>query len=156
MNDLPCACRSLLILAALGCFDRYKFDYSPNSSDIESCIIWSDSQIEFGARIAMPPSLTQRTKRTGKRSQAVAGLGRWKLEDAKARFSEVVRLAGTEGPQLVTIRGKEAAVIIAPEEYKQLLPKPKNHLPLVHFLQGLGLHHINVTRDKDTGREIAL
>ena len=101
----------------------------------------------------MPPSLI---KRTGKRSQAVAGLECWKLEDAKARFSEVVRLAGTKGPQLVTIRGKEAAVIIAPEEYKQLLPKPKNHLPLVRFLQGLGLHHINVTRDKDTGREIAL
>ena len=104
----------------------------------------------------MAPSLTQRTKRTGKRPQAAAGPERWKLEDAKAKFSEVVRRAGTEGPQLVTIRGKEAAVIIAPEEYKQLLPKPKGHLPLVRFLQGLGLHRIDVTRDKDTGREISL
>ena len=66
----------------------------------------------------------------------VADLERWKLEDAKARFSEVVRLAATSGPQLVTIRGKEAAVIIAPEEYERLLPAARERKPLVQFLQG--------------------
>ncbi len=81
---------------------------------------------------------------------------RWKLEDAKARLSEVVRLAGTNGPQLVTIRGKEAAVILAPEEYRQLLPKPKGHLPLVRFLQCLGLDGLDLTREDDTGRDIPL
>ena len=81
---------------------------------------------------------------------------RWKLEDAKARFSEVVRLAGTKGPQLVTVRGKEAAVILAPEEYKQLLPKPKRHQPLVRFLQELGLSDLDLEREHDTGRKIAL
>lgn len=81
---------------------------------------------------------------------------RWKLEDAKARLSEVVRRAGTKGPQLVTIRGKEAAVILAPEQYRQLLPKPKGHLPLIRFLQGLGLAGIDVERGIDTGREIEL
>jgi prevent-host-death family protein len=81
---------------------------------------------------------------------------RWKLEDAKARLSEVVRRAGTKGPQLVTIRGKEAAVILAPEQYRQLLPKPKGHIPLVRFLQGLGLSGIDVEREIDTGREIDL
>jgi antitoxin Phd len=30
----------------------------------------------------------------------------WKLEDAKARFSELVRLARSEGPQRVTVRGR--------------------------------------------------
>ncbi len=99
----------------------------------------------------MPLSLTQRAKRTGKRSQAVVGLDRWELEDAKARFDEVVRLAEMKGPQLVTIRGKEIAVIIAPEEYKQLLSKPKGHQPLVRFLQGLGLHTLKIERGKDTG-----
>ena len=104
----------------------------------------------------MPPSLTQRAKRPARRSQAVAELERWKLEDAKARFSEVVRLAGTEGPQLVTVRGKEAAVILAPEEYERLLPKAKGHQPLVRFLQGLGLDGIEIEREIDTGREIDL
>jgi len=113
--------------------------------------------------MAMPPSSTHRAKplahrarRTGKQSQAIAGLECWKLEDAKARFSEVVRLAGTDGPQLVTIRGKEAAVILAPETYEQLLPKPKGHKPLVRFLQGLGLDRIEIEREMDTGREVTL
>jgi len=57
---------------------------------------------------------------------------------------------------MVTIRGKEAAVIIAPEAYKQLLPKPKGHQPLVRFLQGLGLHNLEIKREKDTGRDLAL
>jgi prevent-host-death family protein len=80
----------------------------------------------------------------------------WKLEDAKARFSEVVRRAGTAGPQLVTVRGKEAAIVIAPEQYRQLLPKPARHLPLVRFLQGLGLDELDLERENDTGREIDL
>jgi antitoxin Phd len=106
--------------------------------------------------MTMSPPSRQRTARSGKRSQSVAGLERWKLEDAKARFSEVVRLAGTDGPQLVTIRGKEAAVILAPETYEQLLPKPKGHKPLVRFLQNLGLDRIEIERETDTGRDVAL
>lgn len=103
----------------------------------------------------MPPSLT-RAKRSGKRSPSITGLERWKLEDAKARFSEVVRLAATDGPQMVTIRGKEAAVILAPEAYKQLLPKPRGHQPLVRFLQNLGLNKLDIKRERDTGREVSL
>jgi antitoxin Phd len=91
-----------------------------------------------------------------KTTAPVVGLERWKLEDAKARLSEVVRRAGTKGPQLVTIRGKEAAVILAPEQYKQLLPKAKGHKPLVQFLQGLGLAGVDIERQTDTGRDIDL
>ncbi len=104
----------------------------------------------------MPRTATRRTKPLGAPARNVQSMERWKLEDAKARLSEVVRLAGTEGPQLVTIRGKEAAVILAPEAYKQLLPKPKGHQPLVRFLQGLGLSDLNLQREHDSGREIAL
>jgi prevent-host-death family protein len=46
----------------------------------------------------------------------------WKLEDAKARFSEVVRLARERGPQKVTVRGHEAVVILAAEDYARLAP----------------------------------
>ena len=80
----------------------------------------------------------------------------WKLEDAKARLSEVVRRAATAGPQLVTVRGKEAAVILAPEQYEQLLPKPKGHVPLIRFLKDLGLSRIDVEREEDTGRNVDL
>lgn len=104
----------------------------------------------------MSPSAARNTKRPNRLSLPVNAKKTWKLEDAKARFSEVVRLAATDGPQLVTVRGKEAAVILAPEEYRRLMPKPKVHVPLVEFLQGLGLDGIDLTREHDTGREIDL
>jgi prevent-host-death family protein len=79
----------------------------------------------------------------------------WKLEDAKARFSEVVRLAGTRGPQLVTVRGKDAAVILSPVEFERLCSKEKRQ-PLVDFLQQLRLGDIPLVRESDTGRDIDL
>ena len=83
-------------------------------------------------------------------------MDRWKLEDAKAKLSEVVRLASTDGPQLVTVRGKEAAVILDPETYRQLLPTAKKQEPLFEFLQGLGLSEIDTEREYDPGREVSL
>jgi prevent-host-death family protein len=100
----------------------------------------------------MTPSLARR----GKHAEKIDALDTWKLEDAKARLSEVVRLASTAGPQLVTVRGKEAAVILTPEAYRQLLPKPKGHMPLVRFVQGLGLDSLKLERERDSGREIEL
>lgn len=44
----------------------------------------------------------------------------WKLEDAKNRFSELLRQAASEGPQLVTRHGREAAVVLGVEEYRRL------------------------------------
>lgn len=45
---------------------------------------------------------------------------KWSLQDAKARFSEVVRRAGEEGPQHVSVRGKEKAVVISAGDYARL------------------------------------
>jgi prevent-host-death family protein len=101
-------------------------------------------------------SPASRRKTPASRTQPAAKPNQWKLEDAKARFSEVVRQAAASGPQLVTVRGKEAAVILAPDEYRQLLPKPKSHRPLVSFLQSLGLDGIHLERERDLGREIEL
>jgi prevent-host-death family protein len=91
---------------------------------------------------------------SGPSGQAISTLTHWKLEDAKARFSEVVRLASTDGPQLVTVRGKEAAVILDPETYRRLLPVTEKELPLSEFLRGLSaLGEIDIERERDTGRE---
>jgi prevent-host-death family protein len=43
-----------------------------------------------------------------------------RLEDAEARFSEVVRLAREVGPQRVTLRGKDALVVVAKDEFDRL------------------------------------
>src|ERR1700709_2182910 len=46
----------------------------------------------------------------------------WKLEDAKARFSEVVRLAESGIPHHVSVRGRQAVVILAAADYARLAP----------------------------------
>jgi len=45
---------------------------------------------------------------------------RWQLQEAKQRFSEVIRSAATDGPQFVTRHGEEVAVIIDIAEYRRL------------------------------------
>jgi prevent-host-death family protein len=42
------------------------------------------------------------------------------LQDAKARFSELVRRAKSEGPQLVTVHGREEVVVIDAAEFRRL------------------------------------
>lgn len=51
----------------------------------------------------------------------------WKLEEAKARFSEVVRLA-QHRPQHVTVHGRKAAVILSEELFEKLRPESKTRL----------------------------
>jgi prevent-host-death family protein len=46
--------------------------------------------------------------------------GRWLLQDAKARFSELVRRVHSEGPQHVTVHGRDEVVIISAEEFRRL------------------------------------
>lgn len=46
----------------------------------------------------------------------------WKLEAAKARLSEVVRLTRDHAPQRITIRGKGAVVIVSAKDFARLLP----------------------------------
>lgn len=53
------------------------------------------------------------------RTQARAP-GTWRLQDAKARFSELVRRVHGEGPQRVTVHGREEVVIISAEEFHRL------------------------------------
>jgi len=45
----------------------------------------------------------------------------WKLQDAKARFSALVREAREKGPQCVTLHGKDAVVVLAAEEFARLV-----------------------------------
>ena len=81
----------------------------------------------------------------------------WKLQDAKARFSEVFRLARARGPQRVTRHGKDAVVVLAAEEYERLSGRHRRE-SLVQFFAGSPLvgSGINVKREPDYGRDIEL
>ena len=46
--------------------------------------------------------------------------GHWLLQDAKACFSELVRCVRSEGPQHVTVHGRDEVVVIAAEEFRRL------------------------------------
>jgi prevent-host-death family protein len=45
---------------------------------------------------------------------------RWPVQDAKARFSEFLEASLNEGPQIVTRRGVEAAVLVPFDEWRRL------------------------------------
>ena len=81
--------------------------------------------------------------------------GRWKLEDAKARFSEVVRHAREDGPQRVTVRGHDAVVIMSVEEFERLTPAAPR-VPFVNFMEALHLSGLDLEREADHGRDVEL
>ena len=45
----------------------------------------------------------------------------WHLRDAKNNLSKLVRQAREKGPQTITLRGKPAAVVLAPKDYERLV-----------------------------------
>ena len=49
----------------------------------------------------------------------------WPVQDAKARFSEFLEKCLTEGPQMVTRRGAEAAVLVPADEWRRLQASAK-------------------------------
>src|ERR1700694_5613876 len=80
----------------------------------------------------------------------------WQLQTAKAKFSEVFRLARTEGPQRITRQGKEGVVMISDEQYDRLMMKSHQPKSIVQFFRESPLVGVNLDfdRDKDTGRDI--
>jgi antitoxin Phd len=52
----------------------------------------------------------------------------WPVQDAKARFSEFLQASLTRGPQIVTMRGAEAAVLVPVEEWRRLTARARASL----------------------------
>ena len=82
----------------------------------------------------------------------------WQVQTAKARFSELLRRAREEGPQIVTKQGKDDVVVLPIEQYRKLTKRSRQPSSLVQFfaqspLAGIDL---NLERDRDYGRDIEL
>ncbi len=77
----------------------------------------------------------------------------WQLQHARNRFSEVVKKALQDGPQIVTKRGVETVVVISAAEYKKLT-RPKSDL--VEFFQKSPLRQadLDLERNKDFSRQM--
>lgn len=109
---------------------------------------------------SMPKALKKPTRgvKPANASTARAGAHNWQLQAAKAKFSEVFRLARTEGPQRITRQGKEGVVMISDEQYDRLMVKSRQPKSIVQFFRESPLVGIDLDleRDKDTGRDVEL
>lgn len=82
----------------------------------------------------------------------------WKLEDAKNRFSEVVRRAMAHEPQFVTRNGRDAVVVVSAADYERLAAP----VPLLEFLQNsplaeaIAAGEFRVERSRDEGRDVEI
>ena len=81
--------------------------------------LWKSSQevLLARARFILTSQMTSYIMRLGKRDQI---MNSWQLQQAKARFSEFLDAALKKGPQIVTRRGVEAAVLVPIEEWRRL------------------------------------
>jgi prevent-host-death family protein len=82
----------------------------------------------------------------------------WQLQEAKARFSELFRLARESGPQRVTRHGRSAVVVLPAEEYERLSSAKTRPGTLAQFFaeSPLASAGIQLDRPRDFGRAIKL
>jgi prevent-host-death family protein len=76
----------------------------------------------------------------------------WQVQQAKQRFSELLRAAQSDGPQIVTRHGEEIAVMIDIAEYHRLrgdIPDFKDFLR-----SGPDFDNLELTRSRELPREI--
>jgi len=78
---------------------------------------------------------------------------RWQLQDAKAKFSELVDKAVEEGPQTVTRRGRDAVVVVSAEQFELM---KKRQISLKDLLRLFPLDELELERDKSYPRDVEL
>jgi len=106
----------------------------------------------------MPKVLNKINRRGTSAATPRTGGHAWQVQTAKAKFSEVFRLALTEGPQRITRQGKEGVVMISDEQYDRLMVKSRQPKGIVQFFRQSPLAGVklDLERDKGTGRDLEL
>ena len=79
----------------------------------------------------------------------------WQLQEAKAKFSEVVKLANLEGPQEITMRGQPTAILISLNDYKKIKEKKPSLVSLMRSSPLMGVY-LDLHRDQSPARDIKL
>lgn len=83
------------------------------------------------------------------------GAPNWTVAEAKAKFSEIIDRAMSEGPQTITRKGRTAAVVVGAEEWQRKTKRTGN---LAEFFAGSPLRRseLKVPRRKSRPRKIDL
>jgi len=77
----------------------------------------------------------------------------WQVQEAKARFSDLLRDAVRSGPQEITVRGRATAVVLSTSEYEQLIERKPS---LVEFLRSSPLAGVDLVIERDRSPPRAL
>jgi prevent-host-death family protein len=86
----------------------------------------------------------------------------WQIQDAKQRFSEMIRAVTNEGPQVITRHGEDIAVVVGIGEYRRLTRQPVDLASVLLGGPKLGdsaadvFAEIEAERKADVGRAVDL
>jgi antitoxin Phd len=78
----------------------------------------------------------------------------WQVQDAKQRFSELIRMAHSDGPQVVTRHGEEIAVVVDIADYRRLKGETAEFKD--YLRDGLAFDDLDLERPADRPRTIDL
>lgn len=78
----------------------------------------------------------------------------WQLQEAKQKFSELVRKAEQEGPQVVTRHGEEVAVLVSAATYRELSGGGEDFKAFL--LSGPDLSELEIKRSPEVARTVEL
>lgn len=79
----------------------------------------------------------------------------WQMQEAKARMSELVKQAQSQGPQEITMHGRPVAVVVSRETYDRLSQTGDSLVAFMHRSPLYGADDIEFERDKSSTREVA-
>ncbi|MBI5119922.1 MAG: type II toxin-antitoxin system Phd/YefM family antitoxin [Rhodospirillales bacterium] len=82
-------------------------------------------------------------------------MNHWQVQEAKARFSELLRHAAKDGPQAITVRGQTTAVVVSKTEYERLKGRKPSLVKLMQSSPLAGVD-LDTKRDRSLPRDVDL
>lgn len=80
----------------------------------------------------------------------------WQLQEAKQKFSELIRRALTEGPQVITRRGEDVVVVVPVEEFERLSGGGSEEDFKAFLISAPEIDRLGIHRSRDPAREADL
>lgn len=80
----------------------------------------------------------------------------WQIQQAKARLSELVKSAQSDGPQEITMHGKPVAVVLSRESFDRLAHAGESLVDFMRRSPMYGDDEIEFERNKSPARDVSL
>jgi len=91
--------------------------------------------------------MTRKTQAPRAAARRAVRSDRWPLQEAKARLSELMRRARNDGPQHVTVHGREEVVVIAADEFRRLVGE-RSGKALIEAMQASPYREIDLEAER--------